>query len=180
MTKEISKFLSYVLRHAPDSIGLTLDPHGWAFIDDLLDKANKAGTAIDRDTLLQIVANSDKQRFTLAEDGQKIRAAQGHSIPVDLGLQTREPPKILYHGTALHNLEPILAEGLNAGQRMQVHLSLDRQTAHKVGQRHGKPVVLSVDAAQMFRDGHKFVCADNGVWLTDHVPAHYLQPVLDC
>jgi len=174
MTKEISKFLSYVLRHAPETIGLRLDANGWADVAELLAKAKKAGKRFDLDTLREVVAENDKQRFTLSEDGRRIRAAQGHSVAVDLGLAASEPPALLYHGTASRNLDAIFAEGLKPGRRQQVHLSLDRETALKVGQRHGKPTVLTVDAGRMHRDGYSFVRADNGVWLTDHVPAGYL------
>ena len=175
MSKEISKFLSYVLRHAPDSIGLSLDANGWAEVDDLLAKANAAGRRIDLAMLQAVVAENDKRRFTLSEDGRRIRAAQGHSIAVDLDLEPIEPPPRLYHGTATRNLDAILAEGLKPGRRQQVHLSLDPETARKVGERHGKPAVLSVDAAAMHQDGHRFFRADNGVWLTDSVPARYLS-----
>ena len=175
MSKEISKFLSYVLRHAPERIGLSLDANGWADVDELLAKANKAGTHIDLATLLSVVAQSDKQRFTLSEDGRRIRAAQGHSIAIDLALAPSEPPPLLYHGTAAHNLDAIIAEGLKPGRRLQVHLSLDPETARKVGARHGSPAVLTVDAAAMHRDGHQLFRADNGVWLTDSVPARYLS-----
>jgi putative RNA 2'-phosphotransferase len=175
MSKEISKFLSYVLRHAPESIGLGLDANGWADVDELLAKATNAGRRIDLDTLRAVVAESDKQRFTLSEDGRRIRAAQGHSVAVDLDLAPSEPPPLLYHGTATRNLAAIRAEGLKPGRRQQVHLSLDPETARKVGARHGSPTVLTVDAAAMHRDGHAFFRADNGVWLTDSVPVRFLS-----
>lgn len=174
MSTNTSKFLSYVLRHAPDSIGLTLDGEGWANTADLLAKANASGTSIDEATLHKIVAESDKKRFTLSEDGLRIRAAQGHSVAVDLGKPAIEPPAQLFHGTATRFLDAILLEGLRPGSRQQVHLSADRQTAQAVGQRHGKPAILSVDAAAMFAGGHKFYQADNGVWLIDAVPVEYL------
>ena len=174
MSINTSKFLSYVLRHAPDSIGLTLDGEGWANTADLLAKANASGTSIDEATLHKIVAESDKKRFTLSEDGLRIRAAQGHSVAVDLGKPAIEPPAQLFHGTATRFLDAILREGLRPGSRQQVHLSADRQTAQAVGQRHGKPAILSVDAASMFAGGHKFYQADNGVWLIDAVPVEYL------
>lgn len=174
MSKEISKFLSYVLRHAPESIDLSLDANGWAEVSELLAKAGKAGRRIDLDTLHSVVAENDKQRFTLSDDGARIRAAQGHSVTVDLALVPAEPPALLYHGTASRNLEVIFAQGLKPGRRRQVHLSRDPDTARKVGERHGKPAVLTVDAARMQADGFAFYRADNGVWLTDHVPAHYL------
>lgn len=170
MSAETSKFLSYVLRHAPESIGLDLDSEGWTEIDALLIKANAAGQAIDQEMLLRTVRDSEKKRFTLSEDGTRIRAAQGHSIKVDLG----HAPSQLFHGTATRFLEAILAEGLRPGSRQQVHLSADQETATQVGARHGKPVVLSVNARRMAEGGHTFFQAENGVWLTDHVPAVFL------
>lgn len=175
MTKEISKFLSYVLRHAPESIGLKLDDNGWADIDELLEKAAVAGQSFSLETLQGVVADSDKKRFTLSPDGRAIRAAQGHSVAVDLALAPSEPPHTLYHGTATRNLDSIFADGLRPGARQQVHLSRDVETALKVGQRHGKPTVLKVSAAQMASDGFVFTQADNGVWLVDAVPARYLS-----
>ena len=169
-----SKFLSYVLRHAPGSIGLTLDENGWTGVDELLSKAAGAGMTIDRETLDEIVATSEKKRFTLSEDGTRIRAAQGHSVEVALDLEPIEPPETLYHGTATRFLDSIRAEGLRPGSRQQVHLSANEATATAVGQRHGKPVVLSVAAGEMHRRGHAFFRADNGVWLTDSVPPQFL------
>ncbi|MEH3144306.1 MAG: RNA 2'-phosphotransferase [Methylobacterium frigidaeris] len=174
MSKEISKFLSYVLRHAPETIGLRLDPNGWAEVDVLLENARKAGKRFDRDTLHRVVAENDKQRFTLSGDGRRIRAAQGHSVAVDLALVPSEPPALLYHGTATRNLEAIFAEGLIPGRRRHVHLSATPEVARAVGERHGKPTVLTVDAARMHGEGHRFLRADNGVWLTDRVPAGFL------
>lgn len=175
MSTEISKFLSYVLRHAPESIGLSLNANGWADVDELLARAGQAGRHIDAATLRAVVAESDKQRFTLSEDGRRIRAVQGHSVAVNLGLEPVAPPAHLYHGTATRNLNAILADGLKPGRRQQVHLSPDPDTARKVGARHGKPVVLVVDAARMHGDGLSFYRADNGVWLTDCVPELYLS-----
>lgn len=174
MSTETSKFLSYILRHAPESIGLDLDSEGWTDIDTLISKANAAGQAIDPEMLLRTVRDSEKKRFTLSEDGTRIRAAQGHSIKVDLGHAPSKPPAQLFHGTATRFLEAILAEGLHPGTRQQVHLSAEQETATQVGARHGKPVVLSVDASRMAEDGHTFFKAENGVWLTDHVPAVFL------
>jgi len=172
---QLSKFLSFVLRHKPDAIGLTLDPQGWTSIDELLAKSNAAGTRFSREDLLQIVATSDKKRFSLSEDGQRIRAAQGHSVTVELGLSPQEPPSILYHGTATRFVDSILSEGLRPQSRQQVHLSADEVTAHRVGQRHGKPAILKVEALRMHTKGFKFFLADNGVWLTDQVPPEFLS-----
>lgn len=173
MSRE-SKFLSLVLRHKPEEIGLQLDKHGWVRVDDLLRKLKKANRKLSRDELAQLVESNDKKRFTLSDDGQRIRAAQGHSIDVDLGLEPQRPPDELYHGTASANLDAIFSEGLTPGRRKQVHLSLDPDTAERVGQRHGKPVVLRVEAQRMYENGFDFFRADNGVWLTDKVPATYL------
>jgi putative RNA 2'-phosphotransferase len=171
---QLSKFLSLILRHQPDTIGLALDAQGWAVIDELIAKSDAAGTRFTRDDLLHVVQSSDKKRFSVSEDGQRIRAAQGHSVEVELGLQPQEPPAVLYHGTATRFVDAILAEGLKPQSRQQVHLSADEATAQLVGQRHGKPVVLTVDALRMHAAGFKFYRADNGVWLADQVPSGFL------
>lgn len=171
----VSKFLSLVLRHEPECIGLSLDEAGWASIDELLRLAAAAGQEITRDVLLEIVATSDKQRFALSPDGERIRANQGHSISIDLGLAPVAPPRLLFHGTASRFLESILANGLRPGARQHVHLSADDATARRVGQRHGSPVVLRVDAAAMHAGGHAFYRSANGVWLTAAVPPRYLE-----
>ena len=171
---QLSKFLSLVLRHQPDAIGLVLDPQGWAGIDDLIARANAAGTKFGRDDLLRVVAESDKKRFSLSPDAERIRAAQGHSVSVELGLAAQEPPATLYHGTAVRFLESILSEGLKPQSRQQVHLSADESTALRVGQRHGRPHIFKIDAVAMHASGFKFYRADNGVWLTDAVPPEFL------
>jgi putative RNA 2'-phosphotransferase len=155
---------------------LELDAQGWAGIDELIAKADAAGTRFGRNELLYIVETSDKKRFSLSPDGVRIRAAQGHSVSVELGLAPREPPPVLYHGTATRFVEAILAGGLKPQSRQQVHLSPDQITAHRVGQRHGKPVIFKVDAARMHAQSFKFCIADNGVWLTDTVPPEFLSP----
>lgn len=172
--KTISKQLSYVLRHRPDSIGITLDSAGWVPVEQLLKALNDHGFAVDLPTLKAVVGGNDKQRFTLSPDNGRIRAAQGHSVPVQLELTSVEPPDVLYHGTAEKSLPAIRAQGLKPGTRQQVHLSADLGTARNVGTRHGKPHVLRVAAGDMHRAGHEFYQADNGVWLTDTVPAEYL------
>jgi putative RNA 2'-phosphotransferase len=171
---KLSKFLSFVLRHDPGTIGLRLDAQGWARIDELIRKASAAGRKFRREDLLDVVATNDKKRFSLSEDGLRIRAAQGHSVAVDLGLPPREPPQVLYHGTATRFLDAIWLEGLKPQARQQVHLSTDAATALRVGQRHGKPIVLQIDAHVMHAHGFKFYFADNGVWLTDSVPREFL------
>jgi putative RNA 2'-phosphotransferase len=170
-----SKLLSYVLRHRPDSLGLALDEHGWAVVDELLARLAQHGKPVDRNLLERTVAQNDKQRFAFNEDRTRIRASQGHSVPVDLQLRETEPPAVLYHGTATRFLKSILASGLRAGARHHVHLSADVRTATRVGARHGFPAVLTVDAARMYADGIAFYQSDNGVWLTAEVKPAYLS-----
>lgn len=173
MSRE-SKFLSRILRHEPELVGLTLGPGGWVLVDDLLRGMKRAGYGLKRDALEQIVADNDKRRFTLSEDSRRIRAAQGHSVAVSLDLPAAIPPVELFHGTATGNLDAIWAEGIKPGRRQHVHLSGDPDTATRVGQRHGKPVVLRISTGKMHEDGHQFWQADNGVWLTDYVAPQYL------
>jgi putative RNA 2'-phosphotransferase len=171
----ISKFLSLVLRHDPGKIGLTLDGQGWAEVDELIACAGRHGRRLDRSIVERVVATNDKKRFALSEDGRKIRASQGHSVEVDLALEPRTPPEVLFHGTATRFLDSIRARGLMAGSRNHVHLSSDEATAVKVGSRHGRPVVLRVRAGEMARSGVAFYLSDNGVWLTEHVDAGFLE-----
>lgn len=170
----LSKFLSLVLRHDPERIKLTLDSAGWAKVDALLVAVNQAGQPLTRELLQRIVAENDKQRFRFSADGLRIRANQGHSVAVDLGLSPQTPPESLYHGTAIRFLDAIRQEGLRPQSRQHVHLSPDVTTAVKVGQRHGKPMVLTVKSGDMHSAGYHFYQSDNGVWLTDHVPPPYL------
>jgi putative RNA 2'-phosphotransferase len=171
----ISKYLSKYLRHAPKDLDLTLQPGGWVPVDDLLDAAGRHGFDIDHDELIECVETSDKKRFSFDHTGELIRANQGHSVEVDLQLEQCEPPEVLYHGTVERFLTAILTEGLDRGRRHHVHLSKDVETARKVGARRGKPVILTVDAGRMHRDGCKFFVSANGVWLTDAVPPGYLS-----
>ena len=172
--RKISKSLSYVLRHRPDSVGLELQDGGWVEVDALLAALAKAGQACTRATLAQVVAENDKQRFEFSEDGKRIRARQGHSVDVPLGYAPAEPPDVLYHGTATRFLNSIFAQGLLPGSRQHVHMSTNRETMLAVGKRHGIPVILVIDAGAMRLDGHTFFVTGNQVWLTDHVPARYL------
>ncbi|MFG3198275.1 RNA 2'-phosphotransferase [Streptomyces sp. NPDC048208] len=172
-TVKVSKYLSKHLRHQPERIGLTLDPAGWVGIDTLLAAAAAHGFPVTRAELDHVVAVNDKRRFAV-EDG-RIRASQGHSVEVALGLPPATPPPYLYHGTVARSLDAIRAEGLRPMDRHDVHLSADRETATRVGARRGRPVVLSVDAAAMHRDGHVFHVSANGVWLTSAVPPRYLR-----
>jgi putative RNA 2'-phosphotransferase len=170
-----SKYLARHLRHQPEALGLTLDPGGWVAVDALLAAMRRHDIELSRAQLDEIVARNNKQRFSFDETGTRIRANQGHSIPVDLQLAPATPPDALYHGTSKATIGPILREGLQKMRRQHVHLSRDKATAIKVGSRHGAPIVLLVDAAAMARDGYQFFLSDNGVWLTDHVPPRYLR-----
>ncbi len=170
----VSKYLAKYLRHAPHDLGLTLQPGGWVPVDDLLTAATRHGFPITYDELVECVETNDKQRFAFDVSGEMIRANQGHSVEVDLQLEEREPPETLYHGTVERFLSSIIVEGLVRGKRHHVHLSMDVETARKVGARRGKPVILTVDAGRMHRDGHRFYLSANGVWLTDTVTHGYL------
>jgi len=174
MSVRISKFLSLVLRHDPARIGLQLDEAGWADVEALIAAAAAHGVPLTRGELRALVAASEKQRFALSADGARIRASQGHSVEVDLQLPPREPPERLYHGTIEAALPGIREHGLLRGERRHVHLSSDVPTAAKVGRRRGAPVILTIRAADMHAAGHAFYRADNGVWLTEHVPACFI------
>jgi len=175
---KISKFLSLILRHKPEEIGITLNSSGWVPVADLLEACNKHTFPISMEELETVVATSDKKRFAFNEDHSMIRANQGHSVEVELGYQPQTPPDILYHGTATRFLSSIVEIGLIKGQRHHVHLSKEVETAIKVGQRHGKAVVLIVKSGQMHRDGHIFYLSENGVWLTDSVPPSYIEELV--
>ena len=172
---EVSKFLSYVLRHQPQAIGLSLDHEGWASIDCLIAGAQQDGKRLTRELILAVVASSDKKRFAISDDGVFIRAVQGHSTStVDRSFAESIPPETLYHGTATRFLASIKAQGLIAGSRQYVHLSDNIDTAESVGQRYGKPVVLNIAALKMHKQGFKFFQAENGVWLVDSVPVGFI------
>ncbi|MAT72698.1 MAG: RNA 2'-phosphotransferase [Planctomycetaceae bacterium] len=175
--RKISKRLSYVLRHRPDSVGLVLGEGGWVRVDDLLAALAGNGKAVSQPVLVRVVVENDKQRFEFSEDGLRIRARQGHSAKVDLGYQPATPPDVLYHGTATRHLDSILQQGLVKGRRHHVHMSTNKETMLQVGMRHGKPVLLSVDAKRMLANGHQFFVTGNHVWLTDHVPPEYLSTI---
>ncbi|MBC7806526.1 MAG: RNA 2'-phosphotransferase [Akkermansiaceae bacterium] len=174
-----SKYLALHLRHAPERIGLTLDSAGWCAVSDLLAACARNGVSITRAELDMVVAENDKQRFAFSEDGTRIRASQGHSIAVELELAPVSPPPVLYHGTGAGSVKPILADGLRKMRRHHVHLSADVETAIKVGARHGKPVVLAVDADAMHRAGHVFYRSENGVYLVDEVSPQFLSLAAD-
>lgn len=174
-SKENSKFLSLVLRHQPEVIGITLSQDGWADIDELIEKSRRKNVVLTHDSIMEIVTTSDKQRFKVSEDGGRIRANQGHSVSVDVGLSEQVPPETLFHGTADRFIVSIREEGLRPGSRQHVHLSVDQATAMKVGARHGKPIVLIIRSGVMHRDGSRFFRSENGVWLVQHVPVKYLD-----
>lgn len=176
----MSKFLSMVLRHKPSSIGLTLDGEGWVDINSLIDNAaiyqkDKKLEPLTKDILDEIVDTNEKRRFEYSKDGWKIRARQGHSVDVDLGYESKTPPRYLYHGTAKHVVTAIRSTGIDKRKRHHVHLSKDHDTAMQVGQRHGEPFVLRVDCEGMKKDGYEFFETDNNVWLVDYVPAKYID-----
>ena len=172
--KETSKYISLILRHKPEVIGITLDEHGWANVDELIEGVSRTHK-LDMAILEQIVAEDEKQRYSFNEDKTLIRANQGHSIPVDVELEEQQPPEILYHGTGEKYVASIDAQGLIPKSRLYVHLSRDKETANKVGSRHGQPVIYKVNSGDMSRDGSKFFCSVNGVWLTNEVPVKYLS-----
>ena len=171
----LSKLLSYVLRHNPAHLGIQLDNHGWTNVEVLLNQLNKQQEKINFDILKHIVDTNAKKRFSFNEDLTLIRASQGHSVEIELNYTAQIPPTILFHGTAEKNITIIREKGLLKMSRHHVHLSADKETAHKVGQRHGKPVVLSIQSLAMYESGHLFYLSDNGVWLTDHVPATFIE-----
>ncbi len=171
----ISRFLSYLLRHDPGSEGLCMDEHGWVFIDDLLAASGSRRRGITRDVLDRVVAENEKHRYEVDEDGIMIRARQGHSLPVKSDWKAVTPPDRLYHGTASRDVPSIRTEGLLKGTRHHVHLSADAATAKKVGARHGHPVVLVIRAREMHEHGHAFFLSGNGIWLTESVPPEYID-----
>jgi len=173
--KNISKFLSLVLRHEPKHIGLTLDHEGWADVTELIEKVNQKGIRLDFATLQIVVDTNDKKRFAFSDDQSRIRASQGHTIEVDLNLPPQVPPAVLFHGTAVKYLPEIKEKGLYKMDRQHLHLSAEEGTAQNVGGRHGKPVVLVIQALAMHEKGYSFYLSDNGVWLTDHVPPAFID-----
>jgi putative RNA 2'-phosphotransferase len=172
---KISKYLSKHLRHQPERLGLTLQPGGWVEVSDLLAACRKNNFPISQEELEGVVAQSDKQRFAFDESGDKIRANQGHSTEVDLQLSPMEPPEFLYHGTGERSVEGIMQSGIIKMSRHHVHLSPDTETARRVGMRHGKPAILRIKAKAMQEAGHVFYCSTNGVWLSENVPAQYVE-----
>ncbi|HEY8560233.1 MAG TPA: RNA 2'-phosphotransferase [Pyrinomonadaceae bacterium] len=172
---KISKFLSLVLRHKPEEIGLTLEENGWVPVEKLIEACADRGRKFSLAELREVVETNEKKRFSFDETGEKIRANQGHSVEVEIEFEEKAPPAALYHGTAEKNLGIIFAEGLQKMARHHVHLSADTETARAVGARYGVPVILEIDAARMLDEGFKFYVSANGVWLTDAVPSEFLK-----
>lgn len=175
--ERLSKFISMILRHKPQVIGITLDEHGWADVNELIKGINETGEEVEfsKATLETIVKTDKKQRYSFSQDKTLIRANQGHSIPVDVELEKKEPLKILYHGTGVKSVKAIQEQGLLPMERLYVHLSTDIETATNVGKRHGTPVIFQVNVEQMQKDGYDFFQSVNGIWLTKEVPAKYLE-----
>ncbi|MEY8758200.1 RNA 2'-phosphotransferase [Chryseobacterium tongliaoense] len=173
--KKISKFLSLILRHQPETIHLKLDENGWAEVNELIEKSAKNKIHFTPEQLDEVVESNNKKRFAFNEDKTRIRASQGHSVDIDLALIPQQPPEFLYHGTAETNISSILESGIEKRSRQHVHLSKDKETATAVGMRHGKPVILTVRTGKMTEDGILFYLSENGVWLTDFVDAKYIS-----
>lgn len=174
-TIRTSKFLSLILRHEPERVGLQLGDAGWVGVNELLQAVNRNGVALTHDDLKHIVATSEKKRFAFSDDGQSIRANQGHSVEVDLQYAPQTPPEILYHGTATRFLDGIRKDGLQRMERHDVHLSAETKVTLQVGGRHGKPVLLTIRAGEMHRAGHEFRCSANSVWLVAQVPPQFID-----
>ena len=174
-TVKTSKFLSLILRHEPERVGLKLGEAGWVGVEELLQAVNRNGVSLTLEQLKHVVATSDKKRFAFSEDGRRIRASQGHSVEIDLQYPPRTPPELLYHGTATRFLDGIRKNGLQRMERHDVHLSAETKVTLQVGGRHGKPVLLIIRAGDMHRAGHAFRCSANGVWLVNHVPPEFIE-----
>lgn len=173
--QSISRYMSLILRHKPEVIGISLDEHGWAAVDALVSGIARNNEGFNMATLEEIVKTDSKQRYSFNNDKTLIRANQGHSIPVDVELEEKEPPEFLYHGTGEKYVSSILEQGLIPKSRLYVHLSKDIETAQNVGRRHGKEVVYKIATHGMYQDGYKFYLSVNGVWLTKKVPLSYMQ-----
>lgn len=171
---DTSRYLSLILRHKPEVIGITLDPHGWAKVSEVIEGINRT-QFLDMEMLEEIVRTDNKQRYSFNEDKTLIRANQGHSVQVDVEFEKKAPPKVLWHGTGEKYRESIDKSGLIPKSRLYVHLSRDYETAVTVGSRHGKPIIYRILTEEMVRDGHEFFVSANGVWLTKEVPAKYLK-----
>ena len=172
--QSISKYMSLILRHKPEVIGISIDEHGWANVEELIQGIAKNNPGFNMEALEEIVKTDNKQRYSFNDDKTLIRANQGHSVQVDVDLEEKEPPNILYHGTGEKYVTSIDQDGLIPKSRLYVHLSKDIETARSVGKRHGKEIIYFVNSAQMYKDGYRFYLSKNGVWLTKKVPVKYL------
>lgn len=175
--RSTSKYLSLILRHAPEKIGVAMDGNGWVLIDELIDKSNLSGKALDRRSLEKAVRENDKKRFTISDDGRRIRAAQGHSINVETVGSPQVPPPVLYHGSTRRFASAIRQQGLKPMSRQHVHLSVDMETAIKVGRRHGDPIVFQIDTAALSEVGQLFWLSDNNVWLTNAIAPKFFREI---
>jgi len=173
--RQFSKFLSLILRHKPEALGIILETDGWANVKEILDKMQQQGKQVNLRLLKQVVAEDNKQRYSFNDDRTKIRANQGHSVAVDLGFSPQTPPEYLYHGTAIRFVASIQKTGLESRSRQHVHLSDNISTAQNVGQRHGKPVILKIRAGELHEQGQSFFLSENGVWLTDRVEFGFIE-----
>jgi len=173
--KKISKFLSLILRHQPEVIGLSLEENGWISVEKLIKACADHGKKFTLAELKEVVETNDKRRFAFDETGCKIRASQGHSLGVEIEFEKNQPPEVLYHGTAEKNVGIIFAEGLKKMNRHHVHLSVEPETAVAVGTRYGKPVIFEIDTVAMTAEGFEFYVSANGVWLVESVPPKFLK-----
>ena len=172
---KLSRYLSYILRHHPEAVGISLDEHGWANVEALIEGISEKKKGFDREILEEIVRTDEKQRYSFSEDGTRIRANQGHSVLVDVNLEQKDPPEYLWHGTAEKSVSSIQKKGLLPMSRLYVHLSKNAKEAEKVGARHGKPVVYRIKSGKMAEDGYCFYQSANKVWQTKMVPIEYLE-----
>lgn len=172
---KISKFLSLILRHSPETVGLRLEDNGWVGANELLAACARNGKALTRAELEEVVETNDKKRFSFDASGKRIRANQGHSVAVEIEFEKRTPPAVLYHGTAEKNVQSILEDGLRKMRRHHVHLSADAETARRVGVRYGKPVIFEIDTKAMLANDFEFFVSANGVWLIENVPPQFLR-----
>lgn len=172
---KISKFLSLILRHAPGTVGLRLEENGWVNVDELIAACAKNGRALTREEIEEVIETNDKKRFSFNPNRTRIRANQGHSIEIEIEFEKRTPPEILYHGTAEKNVKSILERGLQKMRRHHVHLSIDKETARKVGMRYGKPVIFEIETRAMLENNFEFLVSANGVWLVENVPPQFLR-----
>ena len=170
----ISKHISLLLRHKPEIGNLILDEHGWVETEKLIEAVSQQ-RLLDKETLEEIVSSDSKSRYEFSDDHRMIRARHGHSVPVVLDIEPTIPPDVLYHGTSENVKDVILSEGLKPMVRRYVHLSSDPNTARNVGKRHGRAVVLKVDAGGLSAKEEKFYQTAGGIWLVASVPPEFIS-----